>query len=183
MTSAAGRRWRRPRPVRRARSRRRLERLGLSPGSGRVRPRATGTGTGDLPLLLDLLAAALSAGSPMVPALDAVAAAAPGAASADLDRIRDLVLAGGLDGTVDVPDLPPALLRALRRSGHSGSRLAEQLRLVADDLRAETAVAALTRAHRVGIWAVLPLGLCCLPAFVALAVVPLAYGLLRGTLA
>ena len=132
--------------------------------------------------MLDLLAATLAAGAPLVPALDAVAAAVGEPASVEFDRIRDLVEAGRLDRTADVPGAPPALLRALRRSGHSGARLAEQLRLVADDLRAEAAASILDRAHRVGIWAVLPLGLCCLPAFVALAVVPLAYGLLRGAL-
>jgi pilus assembly protein TadC len=136
----------------------------------------------DLALLLDLLAAALAVGAPLVSALDAVAAACPEAPVVDLGHIRDLVTTGRLDEATDVPGAPPALLRALRRSGHSGSRLAEQLRLVADDLRAEAAATALDRAHRVGIWAVLPLGLCCLPAFVALAVVPLAYGLLRGAL-
>ena len=36
------------------------------------------------------------------------------------------------------------------------------------------------RDRRVGVLAVIPLGLCCLPAFMLLAVMPLAAGLLRG---
>jgi hypothetical protein len=136
-------------PRRRARSRRRLVRLGLLRSGGPSRRAATPSD--DLALLLDLLAAALAAGAPLVPALDAVGAAVGEPVPAEFDRVRDLVVAGQLDR-------------------------------VADGLRAGAAAAALDRAHRVGIWAVLPLGLCCLPAFVALAVVPLAYGLLRGTL-
>ena len=78
--------------------------------------------------------------------------------------------------------LPATLLRTLRRSGHSGARLAAQLRVLADDLRAEAAAGARQRARRVGVLAVIPLGLCCLPAFMLLAVVPLAVGLLRDVL-
>ncbi|MDQ1631598.1 MAG: tight adherence protein, partial [Frankiaceae bacterium] len=63
----------------------------------------------------------------------------------------------------------------------SGARLARQLGLLADDARAAEDADSLARARRVGVLAVLPLGLCCLPAFMVLSVVPLAVGLLRGT--
>jgi Flp pilus assembly protein TadB len=158
----------------------RLRRVNRLPGrQGQV----TGLGdTGELALLADLLAAALAAGLPLVSALDAVDRALPGPRRYPLDRVRELARGGSVDDLRD-GELPAVLVRALRRSGRSGSRLASQLGLLADDTRAEAAASALDRARRVGVLAVLPLGLCCLPAFMLLAVVPLAAGLLRGTLA
>jgi hypothetical protein len=140
-----------------------------------------------LALFADLVAAALEAGAPVETALTVVARAVPGPSTA---RFLDLALpevrgspapstpASGW-GRPRPSDHTGTLLRALRRSGSSGARLAAQLHLVADDLRAEQAAAAVDRARRVGVTAVLPLGLCCLPAFMLLAVVPLGVGLLR----
>ncbi|HSP37906.1 MAG TPA: type II secretion system F family protein [Frankiaceae bacterium] len=139
----------------------------------------------ELALLADLLAAALDAGAPLSTALAVADAAVPGPRRHLLGPVRRRLLAGDVENLTigEGQDLlPPTFLRALRRSGRSGARLAAQLRLLADDLRAEAAAAALERAHRVGVLAVLPLGLCCLPAFMLLAVVPLAAGLLRNVL-
>lgn len=69
------------------------------------------------------------------------------------------------------------LAAVVTRSAASGARLAEQLGLLADDLRAETAAAGLAGARRLGVLAVLPLGGCFLPAFMLLAVVPTVAGL------
>jgi len=71
----------------------------------------------------------------------------------------------------------PRLAEVLHRSAASGARLAEQLSLLADDLRAESAAAGLAGARRLGVLAVLPLGGCFLPAFMLLAVVPTVAGL------
>jgi pilus assembly protein TadC len=146
------------------------------------RERAPATAPLELALLADLLAAALEAGAPLSTALAVADAAVPGPRRHLLGPLRRTVLAGDLDGLVAEGDvlLPAAFLRAVRRSGRSGGRLAAQLRLLADDLRAEAALVAVERARRVAVFAVLPLGICCLPAFMLLAVVPLAAGLLRG---
>jgi hypothetical protein len=166
----------------------RLRRLELRSGGGtptptRRRADATRDGAAELAMLLDLLGAALAAGAPLATALDCVDRALPAPRVHPLNRVRDVALSGSLEALTDTDDVPAVLLRALRRSGRSGSRLAVQLRLLADDTRAEAAGAALDRARRVGVLAVLPLGLCCLPAFMLLAVAPLAAGLLHGTLA
>jgi Flp pilus assembly protein TadB len=149
----------------------------------RLRANATREAAAELALLVDLLSAALAAGAPLASALEAVDRALPEPRHHPLARVRDVALSGSLDALTDADEVPAVLLRALRRSSRSGSRLAVQLRLLADDTRAEAAGAALDRARRVGVLAVLPLGLCCLPAFMLLAVVPLAAGLLRNTLA
>jgi Flp pilus assembly protein TadB len=147
----------------------------------------------ELALLADLVAAALDAGAPLHTALSTADAAVPGPrrhllglAARDLLDGRSVPTTGPATLRTEEPDgdepLPPSFVRALHRSGRSGARLAAVLRLLADDLRAEAAAAELERARRVGVLAVIPLGLCCLPAFMLLAVVPLAAGLLRGVL-
>jgi pilus assembly protein TadC len=128
--------------------------------------------------LCDLLGAALLAGEPVESALEVVAGAVATPWARPLLLRARAVLAGAAVETTD--GRSGTLLRALRRSGTSGAKLAAQLRLSADDLRAEEASAALERAVRVGVHGVLPLGLCCLPAFMLLAVVPLAAGLVSG---
>jgi pilus assembly protein TadC len=139
----------------------------------------------ELALLAELVAAALDAGAPLSDALSAADAAVPGPRRHLLGLAARRLLADDLidDSWVDEPLLPSALLRTLRRSGRSGARLAVQLRMLADDLRAEAGAAERERARRIGVLAVVPLGLCCLPAFMLLAVVPLAVGLLRDVLA
>jgi Flp pilus assembly protein TadB len=79
-----------------------------------------------------------------------------------------------------VPGNPPpvrALARAVVRSTDTGSAPAAILRTVADDARAAARSAADVAARRAGVVAVLPLGLCFLPAFVLLGVVPLVVSL------
>jgi pilus assembly protein TadC len=63
-----------------------------------------------------------------------------------------------------------------RRCASSGARLAEALAAVATELRAAHQAEALARAERVGVWSLLPLGLCFLPAFVCLGVLPVILG-------
>jgi pilus assembly protein TadC len=69
------------------------------------------------------------------------------------------------------------LSAAASRSARSGTRLADTLSRQADLLRAELQTKAVRRAHRVGAIALLPLGLCYLPAFVCLGIVPMVAGL------
>jgi pilus assembly protein TadC len=56
-------------------------------------------------------------------------------------------------------------------------RLADTISRQADLLRADLQSKALRRAHRVGAIALLPLGLCYLPAFICLGIVPMVAGL------
>ena len=53
---------------------------------------------------------------------------------------------------------------------------------IAAQLRADAQYERLAKAHRVGVLSALPLGLCMLPAFLLLAVVPAVIGLGSGLL-
>ncbi len=140
----------------------------------------------ELPLVLDLLASCLHAGAPWP---DALTAAAVGAGP-ELRRMLVEVAAELRDsGEVaaawqpwqDVPDLAP-VARCCCRTGRSGAAVAAELRRLAARLRTRRRGEMQQRAARAGTWVVLPLGLCFLPAFVLVGVVPLAWGLLRGVL-
>lgn len=67
--------------------------------------------------------------------------------------------------------------RALLVTGESGSSVAGRLDSVSKRLRTEAAQAALARSQRVGVALMAPLGLCFLPAFVCLGVVPVIVGI------
>ncbi|MET9397550.1 type II secretion system F family protein [Kitasatospora sp. NPDC002965] len=74
------------------------------------------------------------------------------------------------------PRLAP-LARCLVRTSLSGTPAAEALAGLAGGQRAEAVRAAHTRVRRAGVLATVPLGLCFLPAFVLLGVVPVVLGL------
>lgn len=69
------------------------------------------------------------------------------------------------------------LARALVVTGESGSAVAGRLTAVARQLRTVAGQQALARAHRTGVALMAPLGLCFLPAFVCLGVVPVVLGI------
>ena len=102
-------------------------------------------------------------------------------------RAADL-LALGADPAVAwsiPPDLPvssvdaqiDALLRLARRSASSGAALAGGVAELADQSRHDAAQAAAAAAERAGVLIAGPLGLCFLPAFVCLGIVPVVAGL------
>jgi pilus assembly protein TadC len=64
------------------------------------------------------------------------------------------------------------------RSGRSGAALALALHRAADTARAAAETAGDAAGRRAGVLLVLPVGLCFLPAFVLLGVVPVAVGVL-----
>lgn len=177
--------------------------LWLGPGPSLVRTRATipapprrarpasGPGQPPDPLAvassLDVLAVCLAAGMAVSSAAAAVAPSAPPTLAAVLRRAADL-LALGADPVVAwsfPPELPPgqgdaeldALLRLARRSASSGAALAGGVAELADQCRADAAHAAAAAAERAGVLIAGPLGLCFLPAFVCLGVVPVVAGL------
>jgi Flp pilus assembly protein TadB len=139
----------------------------------------------DLPLAADLIAACVASGAPPARAVGAVAAAV-GAPLLDVLAPVASDLALGTDpatawaSTVASADLGAAvapLARVLGRSG-TGARSAAALRRLSRGLREELAAEASARAQAVGVRVAAPLGLCFLPAFVLLGVVPTAVGLL-----
>jgi Flp pilus assembly protein TadB len=139
-----------------------------------------------LPLTLDLLAAALRSGRPLSVALRIAAPAAGPANAAALGRVAGLLELGAdpaaACASVDDPYLLPVSL-AIRRSADSGARLARGLEQLATDLRQQARTTAQERAYRAGVLAMLPLGLCFLPAFICIGVVPVVIGIAGGALA
>ena len=63
-----------------------------------------------------------------------------------------------------------------RRCAHSGARLASALADAATEIRLQHRARSVARAERTGVWALLPLGCCFLPAFVCLGVLPVMLG-------
>jgi Flp pilus assembly protein TadB len=131
----------------------------------------------DLPLVVDLLAACLVAGRPPTDALGAVAAAVGGPLADELDNVTARLRLGA--DPVNVwrevarrADAVGSLGRTMARSLESGAPMAEGLRHMAGDLRRHRHSAAEQEARRVGVRAAAPLGLCFLPAFVLVGVVP-----------
>ena len=136
---------------------------------------------------LDVLAACLGAGMAVSAAAAAAAASAPPKLARVLRRAADL-LALGADPFVAwsmSPDLPlgevdaqtDALLRLARRSASSGAALADGVEDLADQSRQAAAHAATAAAERAGVLIAGPLGLCFLPAFVCLGIIPVVAGL------
>ena len=138
-----------------------------------------------LPLVLDLAAAALAVGQPLPRALELAAPAGTAATRDELCRIARLLALGAdpEEAWRGASRQVAPLGAAACRSARSGAGLARTLTDLAAQTRAADRAAALARAHRAGVLAMLPLGLCFLPAFVCLGIVPSVAGLLGGVLA
>jgi pilus assembly protein TadC len=140
-----------------------------------------------LAFALDLVSSVLAGGAPPETALSSVADAARAsgstpliAALAPLHRVGRLLELGADPAAVwaGLDELPGyrQVAAAGRRCAESGAQLSGALAAVAVDLRHQRHAHALGRAERVGVWTLLPLGLCFLPAFVCLGVVPVVAG-------
>ncbi|WP_412747301.1 type II secretion system F family protein [Krasilnikovia sp. MM14-A1004] len=142
--------------------------------------------TADLPLCADLLAAALRAGAPVDRAAAAVADALGGPLGQRLAcTARSLRLgADPPEAWAHLSDVDgaPRLIAAAIRSSASGGALAGALVRLADDLRSDRTIAAESAARRAGVFIVLPLGLCFLPAFVLAGLVPVVVAVLGDVL-
>ena len=136
-----------------------------------------------LAMCADLLAACLDAGAVPANALSTTGACLP-----DLlgERVSEAgrALADGATVEQALPESGPLgpIGAVFRRSARTGSSMTDQLIAVAAQLRADDQFRRLERAHRVGVLSALPLGLCMLPAFLLLAVVPAVTGLGAGLL-
>jgi pilus assembly protein TadC len=135
---------------------------------------------------LDVLAVCLEAGMAVSTAAAATAPSAPPRLAAVLRRAADLLALGAdpavawsvsPDPTGPADEQIDALLRLARRSASSGAALARGVAELADQSRHDAAHAATAAAERAGVLIAGPLGLCFLPAFVCLGIVPMVAGL------
>ncbi|WP_460757011.1 type II secretion system F family protein [Myceligenerans cantabricum] len=138
----------------------------------------------DVQVLLDLLAAALGAGSGVPRALGAVGRAVAGRSGAALERAADALVLGATWGQawVDAPEPLLPVVRALRGAWVDGAAPGEALRAAGQEARRERSAAARTAAARLGVRLVLPLGCCYLPAFVLVGLVPVLFAMGIGLL-
>jgi len=135
-----------------------------------------------LPHLIDLFASTLRAGAEPVSGLAQVCAALPGPAATRLAPVVDQTRWGASaaeawDAVADDEALAP-LARAMVRSQTSGASVVLAVERLADELEREALARAEDAARRVGVSAAVPLGVCLLPAFLLLGVVPTVASLL-----
>ncbi|WP_311932107.1 type II secretion system F family protein [Microbispora sp. H11081] len=135
----------------------------------------------DLPFAVDLIVACLRAGQPMSGAVETTAVAVSGPVGERLSWAGAQMRLGAPPeeawaALADEPALA-VLARTMIRAAQSGAPVADVLTRLADDARRTARATASAAARRVGVHAVAPLGLCFLPAFVFLGIVPMVAGL------
>jgi pilus assembly protein TadC len=139
-----------------------------------------------LPLAADLLAACIAAGAGPVIAAQAVGEAIGGPVGETLARGAAEVRLGGepADAWRRLAALPGAgaLARLLERADESGLPAAGPATRLASDARAQWASTATARARRAAVLISAPVGLCFLPAFIAVGVLPVVIGLAGGVM-
>ena len=136
----------------------------------------------DLTVVLDLLGAALGSGAGVPRALEAVGRSVGGVDGAGLARAAAALLLGA--GWSQAWDRVPGRLwpvaAALRPAWVHGAPPGDALRVAGEQLVHEGRARSRTAAARLGVRLVLPLGLCLLPAFVLLGLVPVIVALGSG---
>ncbi|NNN37182.1 hypothetical protein HLK59_43955, partial [Streptomyces sp. S3(2020)] len=139
-----------------------------------------------LPLAADLLAACIAAGAGPVVGARAVGEALGGPVGEGLARGAAEVRLGGPPGEAwrrlaSMPGAGP-LARLLERADVSGLPAAAPVARLAAEARAEWARTATARARRAAVMVTAPVGLCFLPAFIAVGVLPVVIGLASGVM-
>lgn len=150
-----------------------------------IRRRTRRAGGSADPLVLasswDLLAACLRGGLPVPSAVAAIAAEVPGGAGPALRHTAELIALGADPVEAWAPALAhpdtARLARGARRTARSGAALAGVAENLANEVRAAADDLAEARAQRAAVAVTGPLGLCFLPAFICLGVVPVVIGL------
>lgn len=141
---------------------------------------------GQLPLAADLLAACLTAGAGPREAAEAVGESMGGPVGDRLAGAAAEIRLGGepAEAWGRFAEMPGAaqLARCLDRAGTTGAPAAEPVARLAETMRAERSSAAVARAQRAGVLITAPVGLCFLPAFLAIGVAPVVIGLATGLL-
>jgi pilus assembly protein TadC len=117
-------------------------------------------------------------------ALRVVCDAFPGAAAELLEAVPARLSLGVAPAAawrpvLDHPGLAP-LGRAMVRAQRSGSSVSHEVGRLADELDRRARLEIEGRARAVGVKAAVPLGLCLLPSFLLIGVVPLVAGLVRS---
>src|SRR6185437_15016921 len=148
-----------------------------------ARPAARGPDPLAVASSLDVLSVCLAAGMAVSTAAEATASSAPPTLALVLRRAADLLALGAdpavawsaPDGSADAQI--DALLKLARRSSVSGAALADAVSGLAAQCRQDAVHTAAATAERAGVLIAGPLGLCFLPAFVCLGVVPVIAGL------
>ncbi|MGW0821885.1 type II secretion system F family protein [Streptomyces sp. NPDC002845] len=139
-----------------------------------------------LPLAADLLAACVTAGASPVAAAQAVGEALGGPVGERLARGAAQARLGGepAEAWRALAALPGAapLARLLERADESGVPAAAPVARLASEARAEWGRTATERARRAAVMVTVPVGLCFLPAFIAVGVLPVVIGLAGGLL-
>ncbi len=133
---------------------------------------------------LDIFAVCFSAGMAVSTAAAVTTPSAPAGLREVLQRAADLLALGADADTawsVSAQSDPvcESLVRLARRSAVSGAALAQGVAELAEQARQAAAHRADASAERAGVLIAGPLGLCFLPAFVCLGIVPVVAGLAR----
>ncbi|MCL3861371.1 type II secretion system F family protein [Actinotalea sp. K2] len=155
----------------------------------------------DVAVVLDLLDAACSSGVSVPRALGAVGAAVGGARGRRLEQAGTGLLLGsswvaawgggpgtgggsgdGAGGGSGAGHGLGPVVEALRASWEDGAPPSAGLRAAADRVRRERQARSLEAAGRLGVRLVLPLGLCYLPAFVLVGLMPVLMSLATSAL-
>ncbi|MCY0943596.1 type II secretion system F family protein [Streptomyces antarcticus] len=139
-----------------------------------------------LPMAADLLAACLAAGAGPVEAAEVVGESLGGPVGEALARSGAELRLGGEPGSAwgrlaGIPGARP-LAECLERAARTGAPAAEPVSRIASGLREDRARCAGARAQRAAVLVTAPVGLCFLPAFLAIGVAPVVIGMASGLL-
>jgi Flp pilus assembly protein TadB len=130
----------------------------------------------DLPVAVDLLAACIASGSPPAQCLEIVGQAVSGPVGRQLEQVAIRLQLGTDPVSVwlrlgECEAMAP-LARTILRAVETGAPVAKGLNRLVDDQRRARRWDAERRARAVGVKAAAPMGLCFLPAFIAIGIVP-----------
>lgn len=133
-----------------------------------------------VPHVVDLMAACLTAGMSPSAAVEQIREAVASPAREELSELAARLRLGVDPATVwsELARHPQlgGLGRSVVRAIESGASVSEAMQRLADDLRQRTRADVESRARAVGVKAAVPLGICLLPAFILVGVVPLVAG-------
>lgn len=142
--------------------------------------------TADLPVIIALLSAGVRAGATLPACMASVSHAARGRLGTELSAVAERMRLGATPAEAwNSPVLPEPLLavgRDLSRAAETGAPVADLLDRHTLDLRRVFRTRTVARVERLSVLVVAPLGLCFLPAFVLIGIVPMAAELLWSAL-
>jgi Flp pilus assembly protein TadB len=138
----------------------------------------------DLPHVVALLAATLRSGAAPASSLGIVARALPGAAADRLSAVAARLDLGEDPAAVwrslASDDVLGPLGRTLARAHRTGAPVVAEVERLGEELARRARAEVEDRARAVGVRAAVPLGVCLLPSFLLLGIVPLVAGLVAA---